>query len=192
MNEVTIPLKLTGVGSMKAELRSLKAEIASATDPAQMEALAKKAGELSDRIKDANDAVNVFASGSKFEQISNSFSGITSSLASLDFEEASQKSQVFANNLGKIGKADISGALKGITGMVKTLGSAFVKLGLQILANPMFLLVAVIVAIVVYHKVHPCNSAVKYLLVTELGNVVRYYFSVICIVYYSVYRCVCN
>jgi len=149
MNEVTIPLKLTGVGSMKAELRSLKAEIASATDPAQMEALAKKAGELSDRIKDANDAVNVFASGSKFEQISNSFSGITSSLASLDFEEASQKSQVFANNLGKIGKADISGALKGITGMVKTLGSAFVKLGLQILANPMFLLVAVIVAIVV-------------------------------------------
>lgn len=149
MNEVTIPLKLTGVGSMKAELRALKVAIAEATDPAQMEALAKKAGELSDKIKDANDAVNVFASGSKFEQISNSFGGITSSLASLDFEEASQKSQVFANNLGKIGKADISGALKGITGMVKTLGSAFVKLGLQILANPMFLLVAVIVAIVV-------------------------------------------
>jgi hypothetical protein len=149
MNEVTIPLKLTGVGSMKAELRSLKAEIANATDPAQMEALAKKAGELSDKIKDANDAVNVFASGSKFEQISNSFSGIQSSLMSLDFEEASQKSQVFASNLGKIGKADISGAIKGITGVVKTLGGAFIKLGLQILANPIFLLVAVITAIVV-------------------------------------------
>jgi hypothetical protein len=36
MNEVTIPLKLTGVGSMKAELRALKAELANATDPAQM------------------------------------------------------------------------------------------------------------------------------------------------------------
>jgi hypothetical protein len=149
MNEVTIPLKLTGVGSMKSELRALKAEIANATDPAQMEALAKQAGVLSDKIKDANDAVNVFASGSKFEQISNSFGGIQQSLMSMDFEEASEKSKVFANNLGKIGKADISGALKGITGMVKTLGGAFVKLGLQILANPMFLLVAVIVAIVV-------------------------------------------
>jgi hypothetical protein len=149
MNEVTIPLKLTGVGSMKAELRQLKAEIAAATDPAQMEMLAKKAGELSDRIKDANDAVNVFASGSKFEQVSNSFDGIKSSLMSLDFEEASQKSQVFASNLGKIGKADISGAIKGITGTIKTLGGAFVKLGMQILANPIFLLVAVITAIVV-------------------------------------------
>ena len=133
---------------MKAELRQLKAEIAAATDPAQMEMLAKKAGELSDRIKDANDAVNVFASGSKFEQISNSFDGIKSSLMSLDFAEASEKSQVFASNLGKIGKADISGAIKGITGTIKTLGGAFVKLGIQILANPIFLLVAVIVAIV--------------------------------------------
>lgn len=148
MNEVTIPLKLTGVGSMKAELRQLKAEIAAATDPAQMEMLAKKAGELTDRIKDANDAVNVFASGSKFEQISNSFDGIRGSLMSLDFAEASEKSQVFANNLGKIGKADISGAIKGITGTIKTLGGAFVKLGMQILANPIFLLVAVITAIV--------------------------------------------
>lgn len=148
MNEVQIPLKLTGVGSMKAELRSLKAEIAAATDPQQMEALSKKAGELTDRIKDANDAVNVFASGSKFEQVSNSFDGIKSSLMSLDFAEASEKSQVFAKNLGSIGKADISGAIKGITGTVKTLGGAFVKLGVQILANPIFLLAAVIVAIV--------------------------------------------
>ena len=148
MNEVQIPLKLTGVGSMKAELRSLKAEIANATDPAQMEALAKKAGELTDRIKDANDAVNVFASGSKFEQVSTSFDGIKSSLMSLDFQEASEKSQVFAKNLGSIGKADISGAIKGITGTVKTLGGAFVRLGVQILANPLFLLAAVIIAIV--------------------------------------------
>ena len=149
MNEVTIPLKLTGVGSMKAELRSLKAEIANATDPAQMENLARKAGELSDKIKDANDAVNVFASGSKFEQISSSFDGIKSSLMSMDFEEASAKSQVFASSLGKIGKSDITGALKGLGGVVKNVGGAFVKLGLQILANPIFIITAVIVAIVV-------------------------------------------
>lgn len=149
MNEVQIPLKLTGVGSMKAELRALKAELAAATDPAQMDALARKAGELSDRIKDANDQVNVFASGSKFEQIGNSFDSMKSSLMSLDFAEANDKAKVFAKNLGSIGKADISGAIKGITGTIKTLGSAFIKLGIQILANPIFLLVAVITAIVV-------------------------------------------
>jgi hypothetical protein len=148
MNEVTIPLKLTGIGSMKAELRQLKAEIAAATDPAQMEVLARKAGEVADRLKDANEQVAVFTAGSKFESISNSFSAIQGDLASLDFEGAAEKSQVFANNLGKIGKADISGAIKGITSTVKTLGGAFVKLGMQILANPIFLLVAVIVAIV--------------------------------------------
>jgi hypothetical protein len=148
MNEVTIPLKLTGIGSMKAELRQLKAEIAAATDPAQMEVLARKAGEVADRLKDANEQVAVFTAGSKFESVSNSFSAIQGDLASLDFEGAAEKSQVFANNLGKIGKADISGAIKGITSTVKTLGGAFVKLGMQILANPIFLLVAVIVAIV--------------------------------------------
>jgi hypothetical protein len=149
MNEVTIPLKLTGIGSMKAELRQLKAEIAAATDPAQMEVLARKAGEVADRLKDANEQVAVFTAGSKFESVSNSFSAIQGDLASLDFEGAAEKSQVFANNLGKIGKADISGAIKGITGTIKTLGGAFVKLGMQILANPIFLLVAVITAIVV-------------------------------------------
>lgn len=147
-NEVEIPLKLSGVQSLKAELRSLKAAIAEASDPEQMAALAQRAGEVADKIKDANEAVNVFASGSKFEQISNSFGGIKDSIMSLDFTEASEKSQVFAKNLGSISKADISGAIKGITKTVTTLGSAFVKLGVQILANPIFLLVAVIVAIV--------------------------------------------
>jgi hypothetical protein len=149
MNEVTIPLKLTGVGSMKAELRQLKAQIAAATDPAQMEMLAKRAGEVADKIKDANEQVAVFTAGSKFESISNSFGAIRGDLASLDFEGAAEKSQVFANNLGKISKADVSGAIKGITGTIKTLGGAFVKLGMQILANPIFLLVGVITAIVV-------------------------------------------
>jgi len=68
---------------------------------------------------------------------------------SMDFEEASEKSKVFASNLGKIGKADISTALKGITSTVTTMGTAFLKLGVQILANPLFIITAVIVAIVV-------------------------------------------
>jgi hypothetical protein len=148
-NEVAIDLTLNGVGSLKSQLKQLKAAIAEASDPAQMDALAKKAGEVSDRIKDANDAVNVFASGSKFEQISSSFGGIKDSIMSLDFEEAASKAQTFQKVMGGIGKAEITTALKGIGKTVSTLGATFMKLGAQILMNPIFLLVAVITAIVV-------------------------------------------
>ena len=149
MNEVVIPLKIQGIAQMKAELRELKGELANATDPAQMTALAQKAGVLTDKIKDANVAVKVFASGSKFEQVSNGLGGIKSSLMSLDFEEAAEKSKVFATALGGINKADISKSLKGAMDMTKTLGSAFLKLGVQILMNPIFLLVTVIAGVVV-------------------------------------------
>lgn len=148
-NEIEIPIKLGGVQSLKAELRSLKAALAEATDPAQMDALAQRAGDVADRIKDANDQVNVFASGSKFEQISNSFGGIKDSLMSLDFEEASGKAQTFAKTLGNLNAADISKSMKGLTSTITTMGGAFVKLGMQILANPIFLLAAVIIGIVV-------------------------------------------
>ena len=148
MNEVVIPLKIQGIAQMKAELRELKGAIANATDPAQMAALAQKAGELTDKIKDANDAVNVFASGSKFEQVSNGLGGIKSSLMSLDFEEAAQKSKTFATALGGINKADIAKSIGGITSMIGTLSKAFIKLGITILMNPIFLIVAAVVAII--------------------------------------------
>jgi len=168
-NEIEIPLKLSGVQSLKAELRSLKASIAEASDPEQMAALAARAGEVADRIKDANDAVNVFASGSKFEQISNSFGGIKDSLMSLDFEEASQKAQVFSKSLGSLNAGDISKSLKGLTSTVTTMGGAFIKLGMQILANPIFLLVAVITAIVVgigifLNKIGVLQKAIDFLM----------------------------
>ena len=148
MNEVVIPLKIQGIAQMKAELRELKGSIASATDPAQMSALAQQAGVLSDRIKDANEAVAVFATGSKFEQVSNGLGGIKDSLMSLDFEEAAEKSKTFATALGGINKADIAKSMKGIVDMTKTLTGAFFKLGLTILMNPIFLIVAAVVAII--------------------------------------------
>jgi hypothetical protein len=148
MNEVTIPLKIQGIAQMKAELRELKGAIASATDPAQMTALAQQAGVLSDRIKDANEAVAVFASGSKFEQVSNGLGGIKDSLMSLDFEEAAEKSKTFAKALGGLNKDDISKSLKGMTDTAGTLGKAFLKLGAQILINPIFYIPIIIAAIV--------------------------------------------
>lgn len=149
MNEVEIPLKITGIGAMKAELRELKGAIADATDPTQMAALAARAGELKDKIGDANDAVNVFSSGSKFEQVSNSLGGIKDSLMSLDFEEANEKAKVFGQVMGKLNPADLAKGFTSFMGTMKMVGMQFIKLGIQILANPIFLLVAAITLIVV-------------------------------------------
>ena len=148
-NEVEIPLKLSGVSSLKTELRVLKDAIAEASDPEQMSKLVAKAAELADKIKDANEQVAVFTTGSKFEAVSNSFAMIGGDLASLDFEGAAEKAAVFQKTVGSLGKADITGAIKGLTKTVTTLGSTFVRLGIQILVNPIFLIAAVIAAIVV-------------------------------------------
>jgi hypothetical protein len=148
MNEVEIPLKIGGLAAVKAELKDLKGQLINATDPAEIARLSKAAGVLSDKIKDANEQVKMFATGSKFEAVSNGLGGIKRSLMSLDFEEANKKSQLLVTTMGSLGKEDISKALKGLGGTVKNLGMAFMKLGVQILMNPIFLLTVVIVAIV--------------------------------------------
>lgn len=145
---VEIPIKLNGLAQIKTELRQLKGELANATDPAQMTMLAEKAGALSDQLRDANDQVKVFATGSKFEQVSNGFAGIKDSLMSMDFEEAAQKSKMFATSLTSISPKQIGTQMKGLVSVVGTLGKAFMTFGLQLLANPIFLLIAVITAIV--------------------------------------------
>ena len=148
MNEVEIPIKVSGLGAIKAELRALKGEIANATDPADVARLSQAAGELSDKIKDANEAVAVFSTGSKFEQVSNGLGGIKESLMSLDFEEAAAKSKTFATALGSVNPKELAAGMGNLTKTVTTMGGAFMKLGAQILMNPIFLLAAVIIAIV--------------------------------------------
>jgi hypothetical protein len=148
MNEVEIPIRVSGLGAIKAELRDLKGEIANATDPAEIARLSMAAGALKDQINDANEAVNVFASGSKFEQVSNGFDGIKNSIMSLDFEEAATKAKTFATTLSTVNPASIIAGMGSFVKMLGTLGTAFIKLGVQILMNPLFLIVAAVVAIV--------------------------------------------
>jgi hypothetical protein len=147
-NPVEIPIKLNGLGQIKSELRALKGELASATDPKQMAELAEKAGELSDRLKDANEKVAVFASGSKFEQTSNAFGLMKSQLMDMDFEGAAESAKMFAGSLTSISPKVIGAQLKGLVSVVGTLGKAFMTFGMQLLLNPIFLLIVVITAIV--------------------------------------------
>ena len=170
MNEVEIPLKLSGIGAIKAELKSLKGAIADATDPEDIARLSQRAGELKDQLSDANEAVNTFATGSKFEQVSNSLGGIKDSLLSLDFDEAAQKANVFKSTLGNLDPKAIGGAFKSLTSVIMTVGSAFVSLGATILANPIFLLIAVIIAIVAaivifLHKIGVLQKILDFLMI---------------------------
>ena len=148
MNEVEIPLKLGGIGAIKAELRDLKGQIANATDAESMAKLAMRAGELKDQLQDANQAVNTFSTGSKFEAVGNSIGGIKDSLMSLDFAEAAEKAKGFAIVMGTIKPDDISKAFKGLTSTLGSIGKAFMSLGQTLLANPIYLIAAVIAGII--------------------------------------------
>jgi hypothetical protein len=164
MADQEINIKLNGVAQIRAELKALKGELANATDPKQMAALAEQAGELSDKLKDANEKAAVFASGSRFEQTSNAFELMKSQLMSMDFEGASESARLFASNLGKIDGKTISSSLKGLGSTISTVGGAFLKLGAQILVNPIFLIAAVVAAIV----------AGLYMLAERLGFVTKF------------------
>lgn len=127
--------------SLKSELRELKAQLAVATDPKEIERLAKAAGRLADQIDDATDAARVFASESKFEQVGNAIGSVGSKLRSLDFKGAADQSKLLLS------------ATKGITfkealGGVKDLGSTLINVGKSLLLNPIFLLGGAIIAIV--------------------------------------------
>ena len=164
MADQEINIKLNGIAQIRSELKALKGELANATDPKQMADLAERAGELSDKLKDANERAAVFASGSRFEQTSNAFGLMSSQLMSMDFEGASESAKLFAGNLGKIDGKTISSGLKGLGSTITSVGGAFLKLGAQLLINPIFLLVAVVAAIV----------AGLYILADKLGFVTKF------------------
>lgn len=155
MNEIEVPLKITGIGAIKKELRDLKGEIANATDPKALAELTQRAGALKDQLADANEQVNIFASGSKFEQVSNGLGSIKDSIMSLDFAEAGEKAKLLTTALKGINPAEFAAQFKGFGQVILSLGSAvgvamkqFIAFGVSLLANPIFLLVAVITAIV--------------------------------------------
>ena len=155
MNEIEVPIKVTGIGAIKKELRDLKGELANATDSESIARLSQRAGELKDQLADANEQVAIFASGSKFEQVSNNIGSIKDSIMSLDFQEAADKAKLLTTTLKGINPAEFAAQFKGFGSVLMSLGSAvgvvmkqFIAFGVSLLANPIFLLVAVIVAIV--------------------------------------------
>jgi hypothetical protein len=110
--------------------------------------LSIKMGELKDRMNDAAEAVKG-NTGPAIEGMSNTFGIMGDQLSNLDFEGLTQSIQIFSGNLARVDTAALGSGLKaafqaGVAGL-KALGKA-------VLANPIFLLVGVIVAVIAYWK----------------------------------------
>jgi hypothetical protein len=148
MNEVTIPLKLTGIAAIKAELRTLKDQLATATDPTQMAELADRAGALQQKLASVNKQIADFGKGSNIDQVKGAFEGLSMSFQDMNFSKASKEAANLNQSIKALTPADLTKQFKGFAGTIGNLGKTFVSLGTKILTNPMFFLAAVITGIV--------------------------------------------
>ena len=108
--------------------------------------ISQKMGELKDRMNDAAEAVKG-NTGPAIEGMSNTFGIMGDQLSNLDFEGLTQSIQTFSGNLSRIDTKALAGGMKaafqaGIAG-AKALGKT-------LLANPIFILVGVLIAVIAY------------------------------------------
>jgi hypothetical protein len=148
MNEVEIPIKVTGIAALKAELKDLKDQMADAVDPEVFAALADKAGDVQKKIQGINGAITTFKQGSNFDQAQTAFEDLSTSILSLDFTGAAKKSQNLKQVLGELKPSDLTKKFTGFLSTISNIGGAFIKLGATIMMNPIFKLVAIIMAVV--------------------------------------------
>jgi precorrin-6B methylase 2 len=146
---IEIPIKLGGIQQMKKELSELKNLIATSTDPEQVQQYAQRAGELTQELKNVNQQVAFFSTGTKFEKINKSFEEMSAQLMSIDFAGAAKSAKLFAKNLNSLSPEGISKQIGSLIQVVGTLSKAFISFGLSLLTNPIFLISAGIAALVV-------------------------------------------
>jgi hypothetical protein len=139
---IEVPIKFGGIAEVRKEIKQLQGELINATNPEQARELAQNIGELRDRLADANEQANLFASGSKYERAANGLGEVRSAILNLDFEKAQDRAASLAKIAGSITFKDALGSLK-------QLGSTFVTLGKTLLTNPLFLIGAVIAAVAI-------------------------------------------
>ena len=122
MNEVVIPLKLSGIAALKAELKDLKNQMADAANPEAFAALADKAGDVQKQINKVNGAINEFKKGSNLDQAKASFDAMGESIMKLDFTKAAKQSANLKQTLGSLTPKDLT---KGFAGFIVTLKNNF-------------------------------------------------------------------
>jgi hypothetical protein len=152
MNEVQIPLKITGISAIKAELRDIKSEMLTVADvdPTRFQELVQRAGELRDRLADVNSQVQQAGAGSQFAQMQTGIQGVQNSLMTLDFTDATTQINTLTGSFTaiaakpeiiKTGLTSMMVALTALTGAVWASTKA-------VLMSPWFYIPAIIAAVV--------------------------------------------
>ncbi|CAB5216932.1 hypothetical protein UFOVP200_18 [uncultured Caudovirales phage] len=131
-----------GIQGLKAELKALKSQMVGLdAGSEEYQQASQKAGELGDKIKEVNENVKASSGGTGFEKLSNNLGLVKNDLMNLDFAGVSEKmKQMAVISRGM--------TFKEVIGGLKNMGSSLLSLGKAILANPLFLMVGAIVAVV--------------------------------------------
>lgn len=152
--------------TLKSQLRELKEQLANATDPKEIERLARAAGELSDKIDDASDAARIFASESKFEQIGNAVGSLGSKLRNLDFKGAADQSKLLLATTKSL-------TFKEAVGGIKDLGTTLLNVGKSLLLNPIFLLGTAITLIIANFDKLKSSGGLVGKVFSSIGNIIK-------------------
>jgi hypothetical protein len=131
-----------GIRGLKAELKDLKSQMVGLdAGSKEYQQASEKAGELGDKIKEVNENVKASSGGTGFEKLSNNLGLVKDDLMNLDFAGVSEKmKQMAVVSKGMTFKETLGG--------LKQMGSGLISLGKAILANPLFLMVGVILGVV--------------------------------------------
>jgi hypothetical protein len=173
-----------GVGDLKKSLRELKglALETGDTNSAAFQQITRAIGETNDKIGDLN-AVIKSQSGEPIENLKNSFSGLRSSITSLDFKSAKQQFSVLTdsakglagqflggfNVIGNFNKAIAAGS-----GPLKALTTSFYSLGTSIAATGIgALVIAVVLLIANFDKLAESGGALG-VMFTAIGDTVQF------------------
>lgn len=152
--ELDIDIKVTGLADLRSQLKAAKDDVialqsADVIDPNKLAEATKRAGALKDALNDANEQIKVMSGGSDFEKVSNGLGLIGSQLADMDFEGAANSAKNLTKVVQAMNPATVAKGFSDLAGTVLELGKAFVSVGLKLLMNPLFLIPAIIVAVVV-------------------------------------------
>lgn len=145
-NKVVLEFEIKGNGeqkaqSVRAQMKALRDELLRLDEgTAEFEKVQRKLGALTDKVGDLGKSVNTLA-GDPLERLNNSFSMIGSSILSLDFGAAQTGLQGVSSAVKDFKFGDLTKAAKGF-------GTTMLDLGKSLLLNPIFLIGAIIAAVV--------------------------------------------
>ena len=152
--ELNVDIKVTGLSDLRSQLKAAKDDVialqsSDIIDQKKLSEATQRAGALKDALNDANEQIKVMSGGSDFEKVSSGLGLIGSQLKDMDFEGAAKSAKLLTGTIKSMDPKAIADGFKDFTKTIGQLGNAFFQMGLKLLANPIFLIAAVIGAVVI-------------------------------------------